>query len=109
MSLIGNHFAFNPRSHPLPCHPDRSEAERRDVRFRGPLVEMIAKNCPWNLQTGGATFCHNLRIPPCSCEMSRLVSSKVFIGADTQVKPFSYPVDGKQAKIYRVAKTPPRT
>src|SRR5579863_1222151 len=26
---------------PLPCHPDRSEAERRDLRFRGPFVEMF--------------------------------------------------------------------
>jgi hypothetical protein len=24
---------------PFPCHPDRSEAERRDLRFRGSLVE----------------------------------------------------------------------
>jgi hypothetical protein len=26
---------------PFPCHPDRSEAERRDLRFRGPFVEMF--------------------------------------------------------------------
>jgi hypothetical protein len=26
---------------PLPCHPDRSEAERRDLRFRGPFVEVV--------------------------------------------------------------------
>jgi hypothetical protein len=26
---------------PLPCHPDRSEAERRDLRFRRPFVEMF--------------------------------------------------------------------
>jgi hypothetical protein len=25
----------------FPCHPDRSEAERRDLRFRGPFVEMF--------------------------------------------------------------------
>jgi hypothetical protein len=23
---------------PFPCHPDRSEAERRDLRFRGPFL-----------------------------------------------------------------------
>ncbi len=23
------------------CHPDRSEAERRDLRFRGPLLKMF--------------------------------------------------------------------
>jgi len=26
---------------PFPCHPDRSEAERRDLRFRRPFVEMF--------------------------------------------------------------------
>jgi hypothetical protein len=26
---------------PPPCHPDRSVAERRDLRFNGPLLEMI--------------------------------------------------------------------
>jgi hypothetical protein len=26
---------------PFPCHPDRSVAERRDLRFRGPFVEMF--------------------------------------------------------------------
>jgi hypothetical protein len=26
---------------PFPCHPDRSEAERRDLRFRGPFLEMF--------------------------------------------------------------------
>ena len=26
---------------PFPCHPDRSEAERRDLRFRGPFMEMF--------------------------------------------------------------------
>src|ERR1700757_4670999 len=26
---------------PFPCHPDRSEAKRRDLRFRGPFVEMF--------------------------------------------------------------------
>ena len=26
---------------PLPCHPDRSEAKRRDLRFRGPFDEMF--------------------------------------------------------------------
>src|ERR1035438_8615559 len=26
---------------PFPCHPDRSEAERRDLRFRRPIVEMF--------------------------------------------------------------------
>jgi hypothetical protein len=25
---------------PFPCHPDRSEAERRDLRFRGPFLDM---------------------------------------------------------------------
>jgi hypothetical protein len=26
---------------PFPCHPDRSEAERRDLRFRGPFMGML--------------------------------------------------------------------
>ena len=26
---------------PFPCHPDRSEAERRDLRFYGPFLEMF--------------------------------------------------------------------
>src|ERR1700747_376298 len=26
---------------PFPCHPDRSEAKRRDLRFRGPFDEMF--------------------------------------------------------------------
>jgi hypothetical protein len=26
----------------LPCHPDRSEAERRDLRFRRPFVQMFS-------------------------------------------------------------------
>jgi hypothetical protein len=26
---------------PFPCHPDRSEAERRDLRFRRRFVEMF--------------------------------------------------------------------
>jgi hypothetical protein len=26
---------------PFPCHPDRSEAERRDLQFRRPFVEMF--------------------------------------------------------------------
>src|SRR5258707_307582 len=26
---------------PFPCHPDRSEAERRDLRFYGPVLEMF--------------------------------------------------------------------
>ncbi len=26
---------------PFPCHPDRSEAERRDPRFHGTFVEMF--------------------------------------------------------------------
>jgi hypothetical protein len=26
---------------PFPCHPDRSEAERRDPRFRGPFLEVF--------------------------------------------------------------------
>jgi hypothetical protein len=26
---------------PSPCHPDRSEAEGRDLRFYGPFVEMF--------------------------------------------------------------------
>jgi hypothetical protein len=26
---------------PFPCLPDRSEAERRDLRFRGPFLEMF--------------------------------------------------------------------
>jgi hypothetical protein len=29
---------------PSPCHPDRSEAERRDLRFRGPSVRQ--RSCP---------------------------------------------------------------
>jgi hypothetical protein len=46
---------------PFPCHPacpgapwDRSEAERRDLRFRGPFVEMFFDRSsyafldPWN-------------------------------------------------------------
>jgi hypothetical protein len=28
-------------SPPSPCHPDRSAAERRDLQFSGPLVEMF--------------------------------------------------------------------
>jgi hypothetical protein len=42
---------------PFPCHPDRSEAERRDLRFRGPLVEMFFGpsgeifSCPRNHRT----------------------------------------------------------
>ena len=28
-------------NHHPPCHPDRSEAKRRDLRFNGPLVEMF--------------------------------------------------------------------
>jgi hypothetical protein len=26
---------------PSPCHPDRSEAERRDLQFRGPFLELF--------------------------------------------------------------------
>jgi hypothetical protein len=26
---------------PFPCHPDRSAAERRDLRFRKPFVDMF--------------------------------------------------------------------
>ena len=29
---------------PLPCHPDRSEAKRRDLRFHGPFVEMFSRD-----------------------------------------------------------------
>ena len=32
---------------PFPCHPDRSEAERRDLRFRGPFVEMFLTEESW--------------------------------------------------------------
>jgi hypothetical protein len=27
---------------PLLCHPDRSEAEGRDLQFRGPFLEMFS-------------------------------------------------------------------
>ncbi len=28
---------------PFPCHPDRSEAERRDLRFYGPFLGMFSR------------------------------------------------------------------
>ena len=34
-----NHSLWN--RCPFLCHPDRSEAERRDLRFYGPFVEMF--------------------------------------------------------------------
>src|SRR3984885_14517494 len=30
--------------HPPLCHPDRSEAQWRDLQFRGPLLEMFSRN-----------------------------------------------------------------
>src|SRR5882757_4911299 len=33
---------------PSPCHPDRSEAERRDLRFRRPFVETLNSNLKQN-------------------------------------------------------------
>jgi hypothetical protein len=29
------------KSHLSPCHPDRSAAQRRDLRFSGPFLEMF--------------------------------------------------------------------
>jgi hypothetical protein len=42
--FTGPHLVRHPlsmESLPFPCHPDRSEAERRDLRFRRPFVEMF--------------------------------------------------------------------
>jgi hypothetical protein len=43
----GNHSLWN--RYPFFCHPDRSEAERRDLRFRGPFVEMFFDGEPVTL------------------------------------------------------------
>jgi hypothetical protein len=38
---LGSSHHFPCNRHPILCHPDRSEAERRDLRFRGPLMKMF--------------------------------------------------------------------
>jgi hypothetical protein len=50
----------------FPCHPDRSEAERRDLRFRGPVVEMFFGRAKRIGEICGLLLVHPPALAPCA-------------------------------------------